>query len=135
MSDKPKTIDNTAGAVAPGAPCSSSFTEGPWRYQKETTVTILGKKVPPRVRYQIYKDGGIYGHPATCDREKDARLIVATPNLLALAEKLAAWDKRWPKWSDSNGTSEKEMNALCEEAHAILESLRQNDKAIEGGNL
>lgn len=97
----------------------SGHTPGPWRYQKETTAMILGN-APPRVRYQIYKDGGIYGHPATCDREEDARLIVATPKLLALAEKLAAWDKRWPKWSDNNGTSEKEMNALCEDAHAII---------------
>lgn len=65
-----------------------------------------------------------------------AEMFAASPRLLDLAEKLAAWDKRWPKWSDSNGTSEKEMNALCEEAHAILESLGQNDQghAIRTGS-
>lgn len=75
-------------AVDRAAPCSASFTEGPWRYQKETTVTILGEKVPPRVRYQVYKDGGIYGHPATCDREEDARAIAAVPLMFAALERL-----------------------------------------------
>ena len=50
----------------------------------------------------------------------NATLIAATPKLLAVVQKLAAWDKRWPKWSDTNGTSEKELNAICEEAHAII---------------
>lgn len=69
---------------------------------------------------------GITDGLAAVEGKDMAELFAASPNLLALAAKLAAWDKRWPKWSDSNGTSEKQMNALCEEAHAILGSLGQN---------
>lgn len=66
-----------------------SHTPGPWRYQKETSHTILGpSKLPPVVKYQIYKEKGIYGHPATCDLEADARLIAAAPELLDALEVL-----------------------------------------------
>jgi len=57
---------------------------------------------------------------AAVDGKELAQLFVTAPKLLAVAQKLAAWDKRWPKWSDTNGTSEKELNAICEEAHAII---------------
>lgn len=76
------TPETSAGALLPRTPCSASLTPGPWRYQKETTHTVLGPKAPPRVRYQIYKDGGIYGHPATCDREADARAIAMLPEIV-----------------------------------------------------
>lgn len=61
---------------------NTSMTPGPWRYQKETTYTVLGTKAPPRVRYQIYKDRGVYGHPATCDREAGARAIAMLPEII-----------------------------------------------------
>jgi hypothetical protein len=35
------------------------------------------------MRFEVYRDGGKYGHPATCDLEADARLIATTPRLLA----------------------------------------------------
>lgn len=54
--------------------------------------------------------------------EATARSIAALPKLLGLVQRLAEWDRKWPKWSDSNGTSEKEMNQLCLDAHAILEN-------------
>ena len=57
---------------------------------------------------------------AAVDGKDLAQLFVFSPKLLAVVRKLAAWDKRWPKWSDTNGTSEKELNAICEEAHAII---------------
>ena len=116
----PENLNEETDGGLPTTPCSASFTPGPWRYQKETT-RELGSSAPPRVRYEVYKEEGIYGHPASCDREEDARLIAASPDLLALAENLAAWDKRWPKWSDTNGTSEKELNAICQYAHEVIE--------------
>jgi len=71
---------------------------------------------------------------AAVDGKELAQLFVAAPKLLAVAQKLAAWDKRWPKWSDTNGTSEKELNAICEEAHAIIaEASGQNGGAEEAG--
>jgi hypothetical protein len=49
----------------------------PWLFQKETTIS---RDSPPRVHYRIYKDGGVYGHPASCDREEDAACIVRACN-------------------------------------------------------
>lgn len=52
-------------------------TKRPWRYQREIT-TGFGE--PRRTKFEIYTDGGPYGHPATCDLEEDAELIVRAVN-------------------------------------------------------
>ncbi len=68
----------------------------------------------------MYRSALIEWEHLSEENEANAQLLAAAPKLLTLAQKLAAWDKRWPKWSDTNGTSEKELNAICEEAHAII---------------
>lgn len=40
--------------------------------------------------------------------------------LIAVVEKLVAWDKKWPKFSDNTGESESELNAICAEANAAI---------------
>lgn len=119
MNTKP-TAD---GTLLSPPPCSASFTEGPWRYQKETTVSILGEKVPPRVRYQVYKDGGIYGHPATCDREEDARLIAASPRLLNALRPFANYACELADGETCDCHN-------CEARAAIREALGQNDQGM-----
>jgi hypothetical protein len=57
----------------------SGFTPGPWRYQGELE---REPGLPPRITYEIYTAAGKFGHPASCDREADARLIAAAPELL-----------------------------------------------------
>jgi hypothetical protein len=55
----------------------ATHTPTPWLFQKKTTIS---RDSPPRVHYRIYKDGGVYGHPASCDREEDAACIVRACN-------------------------------------------------------
>ena len=55
----------------------ATHTPTPWLFQKKTTIS---RDSPPRVHYRIYKDGGVYGHPASCDREEDAAFIVRACN-------------------------------------------------------
>ncbi len=65
----------------------SAHTPGPLRYQKEINT---GSSAGPVTKFEVYRDGGLYGHPATCDREADAAEIVrrwnAHEELLAVAE-------------------------------------------------
>jgi len=70
---------------------------------------------------------GITDGLAAVEGEGMAQMFASSPRMLGLVARLAAWDKRWPKNSDSNGTSEKEMNTMCEEAHAILDELRETN--------
>jgi len=91
------------------------FTPGPWKWG--------GTQGKPGS--YCYLHGADYAQVGVAfngftDNKADADLIAAAPKMFAVLQKLAAWDKRWPKWSDTNGTSEKELNAICEEAHAII---------------
>lgn len=62
-------------------------TPGRWRYQKETEG---GFGYPFVTKYRVYKDGGTFGHPATCDHEEDAALICALRN--CAEELLTLWE-------------------------------------------
>jgi hypothetical protein len=83
----------TNSEALPPTAGSASFTPGPWRYQKETT-RKLGSSAPPRIRYEVYKEEGVYGHPASCDREEDARAISALPELIKALRKCWGWTHR-----------------------------------------
>lgn len=53
----------------------------------------------------------------------NARIVTASLELLALADRLAAWDKKWPKYHDRSGESEREMDDICAEAHRIIKQI------------
>jgi hypothetical protein len=63
----------------------SKFTKGPWRYQGEVTREI---NQPNSVSFEVYTSTGNYGHPATCEREEDARLISASPDMYSAIKEL-----------------------------------------------
>jgi len=52
--------------------------------------------------------------------EANARLIAAAPELLEIANRLQEWDKKWPKYHDRSGESEREMDAICRDAAEIV---------------
>jgi hypothetical protein len=54
-------------------------TPGPWRYQCETTRRF---NQPDSAVFEVYTADGEYEHPATCEKEDDARLIATAPELL-----------------------------------------------------
>lgn len=40
---------------------------------------------------------------------------------MCIVGRLVAWDRTWPKYSDHSGISEREMDALCRDAGALIE--------------
>lgn len=105
----------------------NKHTPGPWIIATSNSYRrILSFNGSPVCEPTIQRDG----HPdlsfANGGQDgPDARLIAAAPELLTITQRLAAWDKKWPKYSDTNGTSEKEMNAICADATALLTTLDQ----------
>lgn len=68
-------------------------TPGPWRFQREHTVSFDGSG---DVAFPIYNTSGKFAHVATAMSEANARLITAAPELLeackaALEFTPAAW--------------------------------------------
>jgi hypothetical protein len=72
---------------------NGNHTKGPWRYQKEITRSF---GCNPVVKFQVYREEGVYGHPASCDDEDDALLISAAPDLLEALEAIEAFDTPLP---------------------------------------
>jgi hypothetical protein len=56
----------------------SGHTPVPWRQQGELTIDPTGGT--RTMAYEIYRDGGPFGHPATCDLLADAEFIVRAAN-------------------------------------------------------
>lgn len=54
----------------------------------------------------------------------NASLITKSPDLLQIAIRLREWDKKWPKYHDRSGESEREMNQICLDAAKILQDLK-----------
>jgi len=50
----------------------------------------------------------------------NATLIAAAPDLLEMVQRVCDWDNKWPKYSDTTGASERELNKLCEDAAIVL---------------
>ena len=57
----------------------SGHTPGRWRYQREDD---FEPGLRHRILFEVYTENGLYGNPATCTKEADARLIAAAPELL-----------------------------------------------------
>lgn len=55
----------------------------------------------------------------------NAALLTKSRELLDIALRLQAWDKKWPKYHDRSGESEKEMNQICLDAAAIVENIEK----------
>lgn len=51
----------------------------------------------------------------------NAALLSSSHELLSIAQRLKAWDKKWPKYHDRSGESEREMNQICADAAALIE--------------
>lgn len=66
---------------------NSVHTPGPWRYQVETEIGPGGAR--PFKTYEVYTESGQFGHPATCEREEDARLVSAAPEMLAILKRIS----------------------------------------------
>ena len=99
---------------------NKKHTPGPWLREGRFIYALHEWKGRQVNRFSTQVDSYTSQGGTMEEAEANARLIAAAPDLLEVARKLAAWDKKWPKWSDSNGTSEKELNAICEDAHAAI---------------
>lgn len=58
--------------------------------------------------------------PKVEEAEFNACVLAAAPELLSIAVRLQEWDKKWPKYSDRTGQSEKEMDAICLDAAKLV---------------
>ena len=47
------------------------------------------------------------------------------PELLEIVQRVCDWDKKWPKYSDTTGSSERELNKLCEDAAIVLAKAKE----------
>ena len=65
---------------------NTKHTPGPWRYQSETSQSF-GDPVSI-TRFEVYTATGLFGHPATCSVEADAKLIASAPELLEALQRL-----------------------------------------------
>lgn len=55
----------------------SNHTKEPWYFSEELSIALEGTQ---KVKWQIYRMKGVYGHPATAYSSSDAKRIVACVN-------------------------------------------------------
>jgi hypothetical protein len=67
----------------------------------------------------------IYGGFSPGETLANTRLIALSPELLQIAIRLQEWDKKWPKYHDRSGESEKEMDAICRDAATLVTKATQ----------
>ncbi|PDT47298.1 hypothetical protein CO661_14040 [Sinorhizobium fredii] len=74
----------------------SSFTPGPWAVERDPNAGIL--------KFGIYADDyPVVSHFTAIERESDARLIAAAPDLLAALKSAAAAIGDWSRPTGANG--------------------------------
>lgn len=100
-----------------GRGTSAKHTPGPWH-----TGGIFYKEGKPHSQnvYGPTQDGMQSGEMICANAKiEHAPLIAAAPELLQISIRLQEWDKKWPKYHDRSGESEREMNVICADAAAL----------------